>query len=432
MTRRLVASTLWLLFLTSAPLYAGEAKSAGEKYAFLVGCGHYTAGLIPDLNCTAEDVTDFAAVLRQSGWADDHIVLMRDRGPSRFTPEKQKILKELGLQLTRLKADDFALVALSGHGMRLHDDDHGFFCPTDGRPDDKDSLLSLTDVYDLLSACQARRKFLVVNACRCDSLTGPGFLGLENLLLKREDVPRGVAVLFSCAAGQPSWGDEHLGHSVFFHYLMQGWEGDANLKGPVTLDDLVGFVRRETKEYVRAKMNADQAPVFTGEGAGGWVLSEQGWSPETEAKAAAAVERLGGTVTRDEERPGRPVIEVHLSFSKAADADLKELAALKRLQVLVLSFTTITDAGLKELAALPGLRKLYLNDTGVTDAGMKELTRLHSLQALYLGGTTVTDAGLKDLAALKGLETLKVHGASVTAAGVKALRSALPGLDVDY
>ena len=379
MARRMVPYLIGVLFLAPASVHAGEAKPAGEKYAFLVGCGHYAAGLIPDLDCTVEDVTDFAAALRQTGWSDDHIVLMHDRGPTRFQPEKKKILKELERQLSGLKPDDFAVVALSGHGMRLSDDDHGYFCPTDARPDDKDSLLSLTDVYDLLSACPARRKFLVVNACRCDSLPGPGLLGLENLFQKREDVPKDVAVLFSCAAGQPSWGDGHLGHSVFFHYLIQAWEGDANPKGAVTLDDLVGYVRRETKDYVRTKMKADQAPVFTGEGAGSWVLAEGGWAADAEAKAVAVVERLGGTVTRDEGRPGKPVVEVHLGFSQTADADLKELAPLKRLQVLALPNTPVTDAGLKNLDALPGLRKLYLNDTGVTDAGMKEVARLQGL-----------------------------------------------------
>ncbi len=183
MKRRIVPFIVGVLFLASTPLYAAEAKPSGDRYAFLIGCGHYSAGLIHDLNCTVEDVTDFAAVLRQSGWADDHIVVMHDRGPARFQPEKNKILKELKLQLSSLKPDDFALVALSGHGLRLRDDDHGYFAPIDARPDDKDSLLSLTDVYDLLNACPAKRKFLVVNACRCDSLPGPGggFLGLDNL-----------------------------------------------------------------------------------------------------------------------------------------------------------------------------------------------------------------------------------------------------------
>lgn len=198
------------------------------------------------------------------------------------------------------------------------------------------------------------------------------------------------------------------------------------------MDDLVGYVRRQTKEYVRTRMNADQAPVFTGEGAGSWVLADGGWSADAEAKAVAAVERMGGTVTRDEDRPGKPVVEVHLGFSQAADADLKELAPLKRLQVLALSFTPVTDAGLKELTALPSLRKLYLNDTCVTDAGMKEVVRLRGLQALYLGGTKVTDAGLKELAALKGLTALKVHSTSVTATGVKELKADLPSLDIDY
>ena len=62
---------------------------------------------------------------------------MHDRGPARFRPEKEKILQELKTQLSSLKADDFAVVALSGHGMRLRDDDHGYFCPADARPDDK-------------------------------------------------------------------------------------------------------------------------------------------------------------------------------------------------------------------------------------------------------------------------------------------------------
>src|SRR4051812_13458435 len=84
---------------------------------------------------------------------------------------------------------------------------------------------------------------------------------------------------------------------------------------------------------------------------------------EAEDKAAALVEKLGGTVARDEKWPGKPVIRVELIFTKVADADLKELAPLQNLTSLNLSGTAVTGTGLKELAALKNLTTLHLNLT---------------------------------------------------------------------
>ena len=44
-----------------------------------------------------------------------------------------------------------------------------------------------------------------------------------------------------------------------------------------------------------------------------------------EAKAVKAVEKLGGKVTVDDKRPGKPVVGVDLSNTKVTDAGLKEL-----------------------------------------------------------------------------------------------------------
>src|SRR2546425_614201 len=69
-----------------------------------------------------------------------------------------------------------------------------------------------------------------------------------------------------------------------------------------------------------------------------------------EADAVKLVEKLGGTIKRDDKQPGKPVVEVDLSFrDKVTDADLRELKELKQLVVLDLNFTLVTDAGLKEL-----------------------------------------------------------------------------------
>ena len=47
-----------------------------------------------------------------------------------------------------------------------------------------------------------------------------------------------------------------------------------------------------------------------------------------EASAVNAVEKLGGTVTRDDKLPGKPVIGVNLNNTRVTDAGLKELKDL--------------------------------------------------------------------------------------------------------
>jgi hypothetical protein len=64
---------------------------------------------------------------------------------------------------------------------------------------------------------------------------------------------------------------------------------------------------------------------------------------------------------------------------------------------LDLSAAKITDAQLKELAGLNSLQVLILGDAKVTDEGLKELAKSKTLQTLILGDTQVTCAGLTEL-----------------------------------
>jgi Leucine-rich repeat (LRR) protein len=150
------------------------------------------------------------------------------------------------------------------------------------------------------------------------------------------------------------------------------------------------------------------------------------WAGEAEEKVIAAITKLQGQISRDEDKAGQPVVYVKLQGTKVTDAGLKDLAALKQLRNLDLNSTKVTDAGLKDLAALKQLETLDLDNTKVTDAGLKDLAALKELQILTLNGTKVTDAGLKDLAALKQLDALDLRHTKVTDIGVKDLKRALP------
>jgi hypothetical protein len=171
---------------------------------------------------------------------------------------------------------------------------------------------------------------------------------------------------------------------------------------------------------------------------------------ESQDAAVAAIKKLGGKVTFDEENPGKPVVDVDLSHSSTKATDLVHLKGLTSLQTLDLNGTKVTDAGLEHLKGLTNLHSLHLGKTKVTDTGLvhlKGMTSLHSLhlgktkvadvglvhlkgltslQLLNLGDTQVTDAGLVHLKGLTSLHTLSLSGSKVSEAGVKDLQAALP------
>jgi Leucine Rich repeat len=131
---------------------------------------------------------------------------------------------------------------------------------------------------------------------------------------------------------------------------------------------------------------------------------------DAEDKAVQFIEKLGGSVVRDEKVDSKPVVEVCLQGTLFADADMKELAALKSLEALDLCATRFTDDGLAELTAFKRLQVLNLSCTKVTDAGLKKLADVEKLQRLYVIRTAVTDDGMKDLAAAKKRGRLRIVG----------------------
>src|SRR5262245_46803664 len=113
-------------------------------------------------------------------------------------------------------------------------------------------------------------------------------------------------------------------------------------------------------------------------------LPAQGADPKEEA-AAAALKKVGGTVQTDNASPGKPVVGVLLSYSKATDDDLAHLKAFPKLRTLNLyNAQSISDDGLKHLEELTGLEELNLGSTKITDKGMERLKNLKKLRSLYL------------------------------------------------
>lgn len=141
--------------------------------------------------------------------------------------------------------------------------------------------------------------------------------------------------------------------------------------------------------------------------------------------AIAQVERLGGEVRIDGEKPDQPVWAVDLSKKSIGNQDLQVLAGFPVLEVLNLVDTPIDDQGLRFIAACKELKELNLSGTKITDAGLAQLLPLKKLKTLDLSQTAISDDGLQRLAELKQLSRPNVFETKVTEAGLQRLEAAI-------
>ena len=75
-----------------------------------------------------------------------------------------------------------------------------------------------------------------------------------------------------------------------------------------------------------------------------------------ETAAVKAIEKLGGKVTVDETKPGKPVVGVFfIRGEHVTDAVMKDVNLLTHLRRLFLLKSQMTDAGLKDLKNLTDL-----------------------------------------------------------------------------
>jgi hypothetical protein len=83
-------------------------------------------------------------------------------------------------------------------------------------------------------------------------------------------------------------------------------------------------------------------------------------------RIAAEIQRLGGRVDRDEDRPGKPIVTIDLKGRDLDDSGLAAFSGYTDLRELNLRGTLITDAG---LVHLQGLRSLELLDLTISGGG---------------------------------------------------------------
>ncbi len=283
-----------LAVLLLLPSLAFAQGKAGTNYAFLVSCGEkYNKAQLHPLPKSFRDVDDYRKALEATGFEADNIVFLHDGtdNPLRFIPEKAKILKELKLLLASVEANDTLIVALSGHGLHFTGDKTSYFCPLDAKVGDKATMIPMDGeggLFPILKTCKAKRKLLVVGACRNDPVKAT--LAAEQVdldLLDPDEVPEGIVALYSCKAGQKSYFEAQKDRSFFYDHLVRAWQGEYHPgEDKVSLEAIFDQVKTKTSAAVRREYAEAQVPEVRREYQGEWLVSRSGARPKVEPRPA--------------------------------------------------------------------------------------------------------------------------------------------------
>lgn len=252
---------------------------AGKRRAFLVACQNYPRTELNRLKYTHADILGFQEALLHTGFSEDDIVLLYDPEEPKpdLLPKAANIRGQLKRFLESAAVDDTLIVALSGHGVQFQNDKRNYFCPVDAVIQDRRTLIDLTELYEILRKCLARRKLLLVDACRNDPFADLARSGRQVVDLAQprvQDVPEGIAALFSCSPGEKSYEYPDLRHGIFFYHLLEAWNGAAyDSDDKLTLGQLFDYTAQRTRETVRtAFAGAVQRPQQKAEASGSWEL----------------------------------------------------------------------------------------------------------------------------------------------------------------
>lgn len=276
MKLRLLIGTC-LTFVICLPSYA-------DRYAFLVGVRDYSIGReLNSLKFAEDDVQTLASTLKASGMPSENIVLMTQKASAKnpkLIPRSDEIRQQFDQLIQRLRPGDAVIVAFSGHGVQFNGEAVNYFCPIDARLDDKSTLLSLTDMYEVLEKSPALTKVMLVDACRNDPLAAGARSATRTAVRPSNtrstpEVGGGAVAIFSCSATQQSFETPELESGVFFHFVNRAFAGDADddEDGEIDLLELEFFTIKSVQKWARVHLGEKQIPERRGQTSGATTLA---------------------------------------------------------------------------------------------------------------------------------------------------------------
>ncbi|MEI6540248.1 MAG: caspase family protein, partial [Planctomycetota bacterium] len=208
--------TTWRKWIRNAILaalfgVAATAVDAGDRHALLIGYNDYSAkNDLQPLKFAAKDVSDLRATLIEMGYGAEDITVLnaKDGAPVPTLATIREALEELKKSAGN-EPDSSVMIVFAGHGFNYEGE--SYLCPADYQKErPTESSISVDEVSNVLAESQADGRYLIIDACRNESLSAGEAefnlrTGLKKLRISQRNSAQGAVVLSSCVPGQQSW-----------------------------------------------------------------------------------------------------------------------------------------------------------------------------------------------------------------------------------
>ena len=219
----------------------GRLRSHGvRRSAIVIGVDEYGPEF-GALRYAGQDAKAMKEVLQDAGFM---VTLMTP--DSLLQPTRQNIIDQLRWH-ARMDDLDMLTLYFSGHGEDI--EGRGYFVPMDATEPLGSSALGVEALFDILGESNAKRRFVLVDACR----VAPKQAFVSALAEQGGETD---IVFTACDEGQ--WAPEvpELGHGLFTHFLLTGLRDDgaggrpaAAPDGDVTVLGLLDYVMRGIDDW---------------------------------------------------------------------------------------------------------------------------------------------------------------------------------------
>jgi uncharacterized caspase-like protein len=251
--RRIPGIALLVVMGCTTAITAQTEKRAPTLTVLSIGVSqHKAAG--NDLKHAAKDARDLAVALKAHEGKLFGRVEMRTLTDAQAT--RQNIEEALDWLAKAVKADDYVIVFVAGHG-NIDSLGHYYYVPYDYEPGRDRTAVRWTQFHDTLSRLPGKR-FLILDTCRSGSAGGPGSPTPTASLTSL--TAQGLITYAACMAGELSIegsGQGLIQNGYFTCALIEALSGkaDTNSDGVVTLAEVDAYVANRVKLLSRGFQN---------------------------------------------------------------------------------------------------------------------------------------------------------------------------------
>lgn len=277
----------------------GDVKS---NWLIAIGINQFADERVTALRFCDRDAGGVHQFFTASGFVQPQqaYLLLTGAAEARNRPTRNNILESIQYAASQAGPDSTLILSVASHGF-VDKDGSSYILPEDGKIGLlKDTAVSVARINEILKESKAKRKILIVDACRnAPTSDGRGSGATQSQsFLEAVKAGEGQITLTSCGPNQVSFEMDDTRHGVFTYHLLQGLRGAAaaNARGLITISSLQDYLAEAVPAWCRQSRRDVQQPMMWGEMGVSIPLAVKG------AEVAMAPERFEPMPVE----PGRP------------------------------------------------------------------------------------------------------------------------------